>query len=139
MSDFRRRNLMILGGAALDQRGAGRMSRSIKSCRRPRAQFTPGEFLPGFAARVKNSARIHVVSHSGSFDVVYSAAKGWTLPAKGNYPADFNQVRHTLLGMAALETVEPKTSRADWLGYLGSGHAAQRQWRRDHRQRCRRP
>ena len=68
---------------------------------------------------MKDSARIHVVSHSGSFDVSYSAAKGWVLPAKGNYPADFNQVRHTLLGLAALETVEPKTSRADWLGYLG--------------------
>ncbi len=60
-----------------------------------------------------------MVSHSGTFDVVYSPAKGWVLPAKGNYPADFNQVRRTLLGLAALETVEPKTARADWLSYVG--------------------
>jgi hypothetical protein len=118
MSDFRRRNLMILGGAAaLSVILAGAALYQVSQA--TKLQFTPGEFLPGFAARVKNSARIHVVSHSGSFDVAYSPAKGWVLPAKGNYPADFNQVRHTLLGLAALETVEPKTSRADWLSYLG--------------------
>ena len=118
MSDFRRRNLMILGGAAaLSVILAG--IAIYQESQATKTRFTQGEFLPGFAARVKDSARIHVVSHSGSFDVSYSAAKGWVLPAKGNYPADFNQVRHTLLGLAALETVEPKTSRADWLGYLG--------------------
>ncbi|HUO01968.1 MAG TPA: DUF4340 domain-containing protein [Rhizomicrobium sp.] len=118
MSDFRRRNLTILGALALISvalAGAALYQESQAT----RTQFTPGEFLPGFAAHVKDSARIHVVSHSGSFDVVYSPAKGWVLPAKGNYPADFNQVRHTLLGLAALETIEPKTARADWLSYLG--------------------
>lgn len=118
MSDFRRRNLMILGGAALvSVILAGVALYQEEQAIKP--QFTPGEFLPGFAAHVKDSARIHLVSHSGSFDVAYSPAKGWVLPAKGNYPADFNQVRHTLLGLAALETVEPKTARPDWLGYLG--------------------
>jgi hypothetical protein len=118
MSDFRRRNLTILGGAAAISVILAGIA-IYQESQATKTQFTPGEFLPGFAARVKDSARIHVVSHSGSFDVSYSAAKGWVLPAKGNYPADFNQVRHTLLGLAALETVEPKTSRADWLGYLG--------------------
>lgn len=40
------------------------------------------------------------------------------LPGHGNYPADFDEVRHTLIGMAALETIAPKTRRADWLHYL---------------------
>ncbi|HEX4118143.1 MAG TPA: DUF4340 domain-containing protein [Rhizomicrobium sp.] len=118
MSDFRRRNLMILGGAALVSVLLAGVA-VYQESQATKMQFTPREFLPGFAAQVKNSARIHVVSHSGSFDVAYSPAKGWVLPAKGNYPADFNQVRHTLLGLAALETVEPKTARADWLSYLG--------------------
>lgn len=118
MSDFRRRNLTILGGAALvSLLLAG--TALYQESQATRTHFTQGEFLPGFSAHVKDSARIHVVSHSGSFDVAYSPAKGWVLPAKGNYPADFNQVRHTLLGLAALETVEPKTARADWLSYLG--------------------
>ena len=38
---------------------------------------------PALPRNVKNAARIHVVSHSGSFDVSYSAAKGWVLPAQG--------------------------------------------------------
>ena len=38
---------------------------------------------------------------------------------RGNYPADFDEVRHTLIGLAALETIEPKTARADWLHYVG--------------------
>jgi hypothetical protein len=99
---------VLLAGAAL-----------YEEAQATKTQFTPGEFLPGFAQQVKDSARIRVISHSGSFDVAYSPAKGWVLPAKGNYPADFNQVRHTLLGLAALETIEPKTARADWLGALG--------------------
>jgi len=118
MSDFRRRNLTILGGAALVSVILAGVA-VYHEAQQNKPAFTPSEFLPGFAAQVKNSARIHVVSHSGTFDVAYSPAHGWVLPAKGNYPADFNQVRHTLLGLAALEAIEPKTARADWLSYLG--------------------
>lgn len=82
-------------------------------------QFATGEFLPGFAARVKNAARIHIVSHDGTFDVTYTPDKGWVLPQRGNYPADFDEVRHTLIGLAALEIIAPKTARADWLHYIG--------------------
>jgi hypothetical protein len=41
------------------------------------------------------------------------------LPDKSNYPADFNAVRKTVLGLAELELVEPKTSREDWQEKLG--------------------
>lgn len=78
-----------------------------------------GEFLPGFAAQVKNAARLHIVSKDGAFDVTYTPERGWVLPGQGNYPADFNEVRHTLIGLAALEIIAPKTSRADWLHYIG--------------------
>ncbi len=75
--------------------------------------------LPGFAAEVKNAARIHIVSHEGDFQVTYTPQAGWVLPGQGNYPADLDEVRHTLIGLAALEKVEPKTARADWLSYVG--------------------
>lgn len=78
-----------------------------------------GEFLPGFAAQVKNAARLHIVSQDGTFDVTYHADKGWVLPQQGDYPADFNEVRHTLIGLAALEIIEPKTARPDWFRYIG--------------------
>lgn len=120
MRDFRLRNLLVLGGfAALSVVLAATVL--IIQARETRSNFTPGEFLPGFAAHVKDAARIHIVSHTDSFNVVYRPDTGWVLPARGNYPADFNQVRHTLIGLAALETVEPKTARADWLHYIGLG------------------
>ena len=118
MRDFRRRNLIILGGLALLSVALAAITLTVRA-RQTEAHFTPGEFLPGFAAHVRDAARIHIVSHDGAFDVVYSPAKGWVLPARGDYPADFEQVRHTLIGLAALETVEPKTARADWLPYIG--------------------
>ena len=118
MKDFRRRNLIVLGMAAAVSVVLAVIVLTVRA-QEGRARFTPGEFLPSFAAHVKEAARIHIVSHDGAFDVAYSPAKGWVLPARGNYPADFDQVRHTLIGLAALEAVEPKTARADWLPTIG--------------------
>jgi hypothetical protein len=118
MIDFRRRNLMVLGAATFASVVLAAVA-LVHETHQTEVRFIPGPFLPGFSVRVKDSARIHVVSHSGQFDVVYNPASGWTLPAKGNYPADFNQVRRTLLGLASLETVTPKTARPDWLAYVG--------------------
>jgi hypothetical protein len=118
MTDFRRRNLMVLGTLAILSIVLAATVLVFRE-QESRVRFTPGEFLPGFAAHVKDVTRIHIVSHDNAFDVTYSAAKGWVLPARGNYPADFEQVRHTLIGLAALEAVEPKTARADWLPYIG--------------------
>lgn len=119
MMDFRRRNLIILGALAAVSVAAAGVMLSIRA-EEGRARFTPGEFLPGFAAHVKEATRIHMVSRDGSFDVDYDPVKGiWVLPARGNYPADFERVRQTLIGLAAMQTVEPKTARADWLNYIG--------------------
>ena len=118
MMDFRRRKLMVLGSLAAASVVLAALALTIRA-QESRARFTSGEFLPGFAAHVKEAVHIHIVTHDDAFDVTYDAAKGWLLPARGNYPADFEQVRHTLIGMAALQTVEPKTARADWLSYLG--------------------
>ena len=118
MKDFRRRNLIVLGVMAALSVALAAITLTIRA-QENEAHFTPGEFLPGFAAHVKDAARIHIVSHDNAFDVAYLPSKGWVLPARGDYPADFDQVRHTLIGLAALETVEPKTARPDWLRYVG--------------------
>ncbi len=118
MTDFRRRNLIVLGALAILSIALAAIVLSVRA-KESRARFAPGEFLPGFATRVKEAARIHIVSHDGAFDIDYQPAKGWVLPARGNYPADFDQVRHTLIGLATLESVEPKTARADWLSFVG--------------------
>ena len=118
LSDPRRRNLAILfvlaivctiwAGIALAWRAA-----------ETAPKYPPHEFLPGFAAEVNQAVRIHIVSKKdGAFDVVFRPQRGWVLPTRGDYPASFDEVRKTLVGLAALETIEPKTNRADWLHYL---------------------
>ncbi len=113
----RRRKLIILGSAALVSvalAGVAMQQRAAQG----ESQFAPTAFLPGFSDNVKNAALIHVASNKGAFDVTYTAEKGWVLPDIGNYPADFEEVRHTLIGLASLQTIMPKTARADWLHHL---------------------
>ena len=118
MMDFRRKTLVILGAAAFVSVALSGLV-LYQRARQGTPQFTPTEFLPGFAANVKNATSIHIVGSAGAFDVVFSEGKGWLLPDRGNYPADFDEVRHTLIGLATLETLGPKTARPDWLRYLG--------------------
>ena len=96
----------ILAGIVLWQRAAEGLAR-----------YTPVTFLPGFSGQAKDAARIEVRGHDGSFAVALTPT-GWVLPDRGNYPADFNQVRQTLITLAQLTTIAPKTSRPDWLHYL---------------------
>lgn len=119
LSDPRRRILAVLGVATLvavllalaalwQQAGLGRPA------------SMPEQFFPGFAKHVREAARIHVASKAGgAFDIVFIPEKGWVVPDRADFPASFDLVRRTLVGLAALQTIEPKTSRADWLHYIG--------------------
>ena len=111
-----RRNLMILGGAALVSVLLATVALVLRA-EQGRSHFNPTEFLPGFAANVKNAATIHVAAKDTEFDVAFKNGK-WVLPGHGDYPAEFDQVRHTLIGLAALQSLSPKTNRADWLHYV---------------------
>lgn len=112
----RRRILTILGSAALlfallavfalYQRAAEGLPR-----------HTPEIFLPGFAESAQRAARIEIIGPNGAFAVVQSG-QGWVLPDRGNYPADFDEVRRTLISLAQLTTIAPKTQRPDWLTHL---------------------
>ena len=114
-ADPRRRTLTILGALAI----VGLLLAVIalhEQAEEVAPKYTPHEFFPGLAAEIQQAARIHIVSKDkGAFDVVFKPSIGWVLPQKGDYPASFAEVNKTLVGLAALETIEPKTSRADWL------------------------
>ena len=117
-SDPRRRNLAVLGAmtlvAVLLALGAIWQQADLG-----RAAYAPEQFFPGLAKQVRNATTIHIASKGGAFDIVFIPDKGWVLPARGDFPASFDLVRRTLVGLAALQTIEPKTARADWLHYLG--------------------
>lgn len=112
----RRRTLVILGSATLVfalAAGAVLWQRAAQGL----AHYTPVTFLPGFADKAKDATRLELTGHDGRF-VVELTPQGWVLPDRGNYPANFNEVRQTLITLAQLTTIAPKTARADWLHYL---------------------
>lgn len=83
--------------------------------------FTPERLFPALESRADDVTTIQVETKEAAFNVALTADGKWILPDKGNYPADFNQVRRLVLGLASLELVEPRTARADWQDRLGLG------------------
>jgi hypothetical protein len=80
--------------------------------------YKPQSFLPHLAGEVRDIARIRIVSKRGNVDAVFKPEKGWVLANRDGYKVSFEQLRETVVGLAALETIEPKTARADWLHYV---------------------
>jgi hypothetical protein len=117
-ADPRRRRLIVLGSIALVSViavGGVIWQQAREAASRP-AQT---EFLPGFAGEVRNVAHLHIASKQGAFDVVFVPEKGWVVPQRADYPANFDLVQRTRVGLAALQTIEPRTARKDWLHFLG--------------------
>jgi hypothetical protein len=117
-SDPRRRNLTILAALAF----VSVLLAALALDRRAdevAPKYPPQAYFPGLAANLGEITRIHIESRkSGAFDVTFVPAKGWVLPGRSNYPASFEEVRKTLVGLAALQTIEPKTARPDWFHYV---------------------
>lgn len=84
-------------------------------------RYEEATFLPGLAHALTAGevTRIHIVSKTASFDVAFVPAKGWVLPDSGNFPAAFDVVKKSLVALAALQTVEPKTDNPELYSYLG--------------------
>ena len=78
----------------------------------------PGPFFPGLESQLQGVARIRVESKKGVLDVVRQQGGRWTVPERANYPASLEEVQKSLVGLAALQTIEPKTSRPDWFHYV---------------------
>jgi hypothetical protein len=115
--DPRRRNLAVLAGIAALMVVLAVLA-LVHQSREVAPHYTPHSFLPGLASEVRDVARIRLESKSGSIDVVFKPDRGWIVASHDDYPASFEKVRETLVGLAALETIEPKTARPDWLHYL---------------------
>src|SRR6185437_1191421 len=82
------------------------------------SRYRPAPMFPGLVHNVQSVARIHVSAKTGGFDVAFKPGKGWVVTSRNDVPASFAQVNRTVVGMANMETLEPKTARADWLHYL---------------------
>ncbi|HEY1961053.1 MAG TPA: DUF4340 domain-containing protein [Rhizomicrobium sp.] len=118
MSDPRRRNLAILAGLAV-LLAIWAVAALWQQSAELGAKYNPTPMFPDLPHQANSVARVHVASKTGGFDVVMKPGKGWVVTSRNDFPASFAEVNRTVVGLATLETLEPKTARADWLHYLG--------------------
>jgi hypothetical protein len=118
MEDKRRRNLAILAVIAVVSVTLAAAALWAQAARLSNGHVEE-TFFPSLPSHVRDIERIHIASKKGTFDVAFKPDSGWVLPGRDNFPASFEEVRKTVVGIAALQTIEPKTARPDWLHYLG--------------------
>jgi hypothetical protein len=118
LSDPRRRRLAILVGLAvvLILFAAFALWRQTEQFA---PKYQPTALFPDLPHQARSVAHIHVAASKNSFDVVFKPNKGWVIGSRNDIPASFAEVNRTVVGLASLQTLEPKTARADWLHYLG--------------------
>ncbi|MFZ1414669.1 MAG: DUF4340 domain-containing protein [Defluviicoccus sp.] len=86
---------------------------------RPESVSGSGEpMLPNLLERLDGLSAIQVVSAAGTLTAELTEG-GWGLKERAHYPVPFETVREKVLRLAALEKVEPKTTRADRYPRLG--------------------
>ncbi|MCH8139848.1 MAG: hypothetical protein IH926_13055, partial [Proteobacteria bacterium] len=68
--------------------------------------------FPGLMDRLEEVATIKV-THADGEATIERKAKAWVVKEASSYPADMEKVREVLIGLAQIETGEPKTKRAD--------------------------
>jgi hypothetical protein len=119
-ADPRRRNLAVMGAIAVAALLLALAAIWHQSS--TRGDHTPVQFFPGLARRIAHheAAHIHIESKAnGTLDIAFRPQSGWVIASRGDYPASFDQVNSTLVALAAMQTIEPKTSRPELLHYVG--------------------
>lgn len=78
-----------------------------------RSQAEPGHrALPDLRERVNDAARL-TIAEAGRTTTLVRGESGWHLEEKHAYPAAFDRVRATLIGLTELTLTEPRTDRRD--------------------------
>ncbi len=117
--DPRKRNLAILAAIALVSVLLA-MFALAQQAAETGSKYQVQTFFPHLPGQAQHIARIHIVSRQhGAFDVAFNPRKGWVLPQHSDYPVSFEQLRSTVVGIAALQTVQPETAEPDWFHYIG--------------------
>jgi hypothetical protein len=90
--------------------GAGAVALSARG---PAAEARVGDrVLANFAPRIGDAATL-VIHRGDATTTVAHHGNDWTVAEKGDYPADLAKVRQTILGLAELTFVEPKTRKPE--------------------------
>lgn len=81
-------------------------------------KYQAATMFPDLPHQASSVAKIHIAAKMNSFDVVNKPNKGWVIASRNDFPASFERVNRTVVGVAGLQLMEPRTARADWLHFL---------------------
>lgn len=76
------------------------------------ADFTPKPLFAGLTAKVNDVASLEIATQKTLFRIERSG-EGWGMPSRDGYPVRADLVRKNVLGIAGLETVEPRTDKPE--------------------------
>ena len=83
--------------------------------------FDVVRMFPSLKANMEKVTTIQIETKASAFNITRDGKGQWIVPDKASYPADFDTVRKTIIGLAELNLVEQRTARADWHEKLGVG------------------
>lgn len=108
---MRNKTWAILVAAAVVLGGAGWWLASSRD-NAAEADFTPKPLFPGLMSKVNDVASLEIATPKALFRIERGAdAEHWTMPSRNDYPVRADLVRKNVLGIAGLETIEPRTDK----------------------------
>lgn len=108
---MRNKSWAILVAAAVILGGAGWWV-AVSRDQAAQADFTPKPLFPGLTAKVNDVMGLEISTAKTMFRIERGAtADHWTMPSRQDYPVRADLVRKNVLGIAGLETIEPRSDK----------------------------
>jgi hypothetical protein len=112
------RNLVSLAILTVAAVGAAVYSVRVQNIETESVQALPPLF-PNLAAKINTIDEIDLKSHTDSTVIKRMADGSWVIASKDNYPAKFDMVKKTIVGLTDMKTVDAKTNDPKLFGELG--------------------
>lgn len=110
---MRNKSWAVLVGVAVVLGAAGWWVASSRD-RASEADFTPKPMFPGLTTKVNDVDSLEIATPKALFRIERGAdAEHWTMPSHAGYPVQAELVRKNVLGIAGLETVEPRSDKPE--------------------------
>ena len=117
LEDPRRKNLAVLGAIAFVA-----LIWAIWSVSHQAMETAPRTIekrvFPDLVSEARQISHIRIQSKTSRIDVVFKPERGWVVASHDDYPASFDTIKQTVVGLASLTTIEQKTARPDWFHYV---------------------
>ncbi|HLT76857.1 MAG TPA: DUF4340 domain-containing protein [Ferrovibrio sp.] len=110
---MRNKTSVILLAAAIVLGGVGWWVASSRDSA-TEADFTAKPLFPGLTAKVNDVAGLEIATSKALFRIERGeSADQWTMPSREGYPVRADLVRKNILGIAGLESIEPRTDKPE--------------------------